>query len=154
MLWLVFGIGVGFLANARGRNGFGFFLLSAILSPLLGLIVVLVMENKVAAAEADRQRRRDQEVQLESIRAIAASNQRKEAPVQPISVPAGASLADELAKLAALRDQGILTEAEFQDQKGRMLAGAASPAAGSTKSGITFHRPPPPNGGTLFGERQ
>jgi len=32
------------------------------------------------------------------------------------------SIADELAKLAALRDQGVLTPAEFEDQKQRILA--------------------------------
>lgn len=35
---------------------------------------------------------------------------------------APASVADELAKLAAMRDQGILTDAEFQAQKARLLA--------------------------------
>ena len=36
-------------------------------------------------------------------------------PTEPLSI------ADELAKLAALRDQGILTEAEFNEQKQRLL---------------------------------
>ncbi|MCP9997957.1 SHOCT domain-containing protein [Streptomyces werraensis] len=36
------------------------------------------------------------------------------------STPSG-SVADELAKLAALRDQGALTDAEFQRQKQRLL---------------------------------
>jgi|HubBroStandDraft_1064217.scaffolds.fasta_scaffold21720_2 hypothetical protein len=34
-----------------------------------------------------------------------------------------ASVADELAKLAALRKQGVLTDAEFETQKKRLLAG-------------------------------
>jgi hypothetical protein len=34
---------------------------------------------------------------------------------------ASASLADEIGKLAALRDQGILTEEEFAAQKGKLL---------------------------------
>jgi hypothetical protein len=33
------------------------------------------------------------------------------------------SVADELTKLAALRDKGVLTEAEFDAQKKRLLAG-------------------------------
>lgn len=42
--------------------------------------------------------------------------------------PAGAApvqqtlVADELAKLAALRDKGVLTETEFAEQKGRLLS--------------------------------
>jgi hypothetical protein len=35
---------------------------------------------------------------------------------------APASVADELAKLAELRDQGILSEDEFLAQKGRLLS--------------------------------
>lgn len=35
--------------------------------------------------------------------------------------PATASVADELAKFAALRDQGVITEAEFDTQKARLL---------------------------------
>ena len=38
------------------------------------------------------------------------------------SEPAAPDLADQLAKLAALRDQGILTEEEFASQKAKLLA--------------------------------
>ena len=41
---------------------------------------------------------------------------------EPAAREAGGSTADELAKLAGLRDKGVLTEAEFQAQKGRLLA--------------------------------
>ena len=40
----------------------------------------------------------------------------------PEAATAPASAADELAKLAALRDQGVLTDAEFATQKARLLA--------------------------------
>lgn len=39
------------------------------------------------------------------------------------AAPPSASVADEIAKLAALRDQGAVTEAEFQQQKQRLLDG-------------------------------
>jgi Short C-terminal domain len=39
-------------------------------------------------------------------------------------------LADELAKLASLRDQGVLTEQEFAAQKQRLLAGQGKPTGG------------------------
>lgn len=41
-------------------------------------------------------------------------------PQRAAPVPSG-SLADELAKLAGLRDQGILSPAEFEQQKARLL---------------------------------
>ncbi|MFH9574239.1 DUF4429 domain-containing protein [Streptomyces sp. NPDC017454] len=39
----------------------------------------------------------------------------------PAAAAASASVADELTKLAALRDQGAITEAEYQQQKQRLL---------------------------------
>lgn len=41
--WLIFSIVVGVAAGSRGRSGFGWFLLSAIISPLLALILVLIL---------------------------------------------------------------------------------------------------------------
>ena len=43
--WLIFAIVVAIAAEARGRNPFGWFLLSVVLSPLVGLILVLVLPN-------------------------------------------------------------------------------------------------------------
>jgi hypothetical protein len=42
-------------------------------------------------------------------------------PAQPVQNSPSTSIADEIAKLAALRDKGILTEAEFQTQKSTLL---------------------------------
>src|SRR5690606_15045332 len=39
-----------------------------------------------------------------------------------VRAPGAVSVADEIAKLAALRDQGHLTAAEFEEQKARLLA--------------------------------
>ena len=43
-------------------------------------------------------------------------------PAMAASGGAGVSVADELEKLAALRDKGIITQAEFETQKARLLA--------------------------------
>jgi uncharacterized membrane protein YdbT with pleckstrin-like domain len=63
-----------------------------------------------------------------TIHELTEENRRRMAPVTPlpaVSSPpprgAGVSVADELAKLARLRQQGILTEEEFQAQKARLL---------------------------------
>jgi hypothetical protein len=45
IFWLMFAFVVGAAASARGRSGAGWFILSAIISPLLGLILVLVLPN-------------------------------------------------------------------------------------------------------------
>ena len=56
ILWILFSIFVGIAASGRGRSGFGYFLLSLLLSPIIGLIIVLVAgpnRQKIAAqAEA------------------------------------------------------------------------------------------------------
>lgn len=62
VIWLVMCALVAKLAAGRGRSWFGFFLLSAVLSPLIGLIVCLCMRNEVKHAEKlaqDAQRRND-----------------------------------------------------------------------------------------------
>jgi hypothetical protein len=41
--WLVFAVVVGIAASTRGRSGFLWFLLSCLISPLLGIILVLVL---------------------------------------------------------------------------------------------------------------
>ena len=40
--WAIAAAVVGFIASARGRGFLGFFLLSVLLSPLLGLIILLI----------------------------------------------------------------------------------------------------------------
>lgn len=48
-------------------------------------------------------------------------------PPPPVSQVAPWSLADELTKLAALREQGILTDEEFDEQKHRLLESQGPP---------------------------
>lgn len=126
ILWLVFAGLVGALASSRGRSGFGFFLLSVLLSPLVGLVIVLVIRNLAEDERRDEERRREEqrkefdrkrehEKQLEAIRAAA----------QPPQQPAGASpqltVAEEIAKLGELLQKGLLTQDEFDTQKAAVL---------------------------------
>lgn len=43
--WFIFAIAVGVFASNRGRSGFGWFVLSMLISPLLGLLFVAVNKN-------------------------------------------------------------------------------------------------------------
>lgn len=43
VLWLVFAVLVGIIASSKGRSGFGYFLLSIVLSPLIGFLFVVAM---------------------------------------------------------------------------------------------------------------
>ena len=134
VFWGLLAWGVAALANSRGRSGIGFFLLSFILSPLLGIIVVLIMTDLVAAEAAASLRRRDEESrekfrseeherQLESIKAIAAA-QKPQISSVPALTPVIGSIADEIRKLGQLRTDGMLTDAEFQSQKTLLLDSA------------------------------
>ncbi|MBK3563211.1 MULTISPECIES: DUF4429 domain-containing protein [unclassified Streptomyces] len=63
-----------------------------------------------------------QQPEFEKLRAaLDAAIAAQHAPQAPAAA-APSSLADELGKLAALRQQGILSEAEFEQQKARLLA--------------------------------
>lgn len=48
--WLVFAIVVAIIAPSRGRSAFGWFLLSLLISPVLGLILVLALPKRGSAA--------------------------------------------------------------------------------------------------------
>ena len=43
--WLVFSVAIGVGASARGRSGFGWFLLSIIISPLIAVILLALMPS-------------------------------------------------------------------------------------------------------------
>lgn len=135
IMWLVFAIGVGLLANSRGRNGFGFFLLSVLLSPLVGLIVVLVIRDENVARENEQRQQREAEMRLAEVKALAAAASRgaADSPAQAPAPQAAAaaapiSVADELTKLSALRDKGLLTDEEFNHQR-RVLLNMPAPKA-------------------------
>lgn len=112
--WMLLAVLVGFFADSRGRSGFGFFLVSMLLSPIIGLVIVLVMPNKIQEEKIAEQRREDHELQLASINAIASrANAATEDQL---------SVADKLIKLGELRDRGLLTDGEFKTQKASLLS--------------------------------
>lgn len=128
IMWIVFAVLIGFMADGRGRSGLGWALLSFILSPLLCFVILLVIPNlrqqehqqDLARREEERrqaQSQREHEKQLEALKALSASKPAQEA------APAR-SVADEIAKLGELRDKGLLTQEEFQAQKATLLKGA------------------------------
>ncbi|EPT1451953.1 hypothetical protein ACVOZ6_003541 [Escherichia coli] len=73
---IVLDILVGVMASSRGRSGFGFFLLSFLLSPLIGLVILLCVRNiaaedRIKAEKAEADRRHE-----ETIAAIIASGKK------------------------------------------------------------------------------
>jgi hypothetical protein len=45
IFWLIFAAVVGVIASSRGRSGFGWFLISVLISPLLGVLLVALLPS-------------------------------------------------------------------------------------------------------------
>ena len=52
-IWFFFALGVGMLAKHRGRSAVSWFLISAVVSPLLGLVIVMMMKDLALADALD-----------------------------------------------------------------------------------------------------
>lgn len=118
--WLIFAGVVAYIANSRGRLPFDYFLLSALLSPLIGAIVLLAKPNLAEEARKSRQRRAEQDRQIEALKSTQSQDE-DDANVRLNKSNSANFVADELAKLADLRDKGILTNEEFQTRKSLLL---------------------------------
>lgn len=54
--WIIFALLPAIIAPSRGRSGFGWFLISLLISPLFGLILVLALPTRQKVlADKDRQ---------------------------------------------------------------------------------------------------
>jgi hypothetical protein len=59
LFWLALSVVAGVVASHKGRSGFGFFMLSVVLSPVIGLIAALVAQPRVRNMEAEQLRSGD-----------------------------------------------------------------------------------------------
>jgi hypothetical protein len=83
-----------------------------IVVPFLGVLVYLIVHGTDMTKRDIRQAQEQRAAMDDYIRQTAVGG----------TVAGGAGAADELTKLAALRDQGVITEQEFAAQKARLLA--------------------------------
>lgn len=122
VLWFLLSAGVGILAGSRGRSATGYFFLAIVTTPILSLIVVLIAKDINAENENILRTAHEHEKQLESIKAIARSTSGNTPPTTDQTATNSFSVADELIKLGALKEKGLLTEDEFSQQKQQLLA--------------------------------
>jgi hypothetical protein len=85
-------------------------LIFVIVMPYLGVLVYVI-------ARGSGMGRRD---------AAAARTQRDRFDAYVRDAASGTSTADELTKLAKLRDDGVITDVEFENEKSKLLSGAAT----------------------------
>lgn len=94
-----------FRSDDLGGWGKAGWLVFILILPLIGVLVYLIARGKgIYEREAAQARTSDQAFR-EYVRQTAGSS----------------GTADELSKLAALREQGVITEAEFSQQKAKLL---------------------------------
>jgi Short C-terminal domain/Phospholipase_D-nuclease N-terminal len=109
-IWTVILI-FGDIFRSRDLSGWGKAIWSIliILFPFLGVFVYLIA--------------RGGKMHERSIEAAQARDAAFRGYVQEAAADGTTGPADQLAKLADLRDRGVISEAEFQQQKGKVLAG-------------------------------
>ena len=104
-IWAVIGvISDVFRSPDLGGASKGAWVLLIIVIPWLGVLSYLVVRGKG--------------MQERNMQALADAGDRQRAYIQNV---AGASTADELSKLAELKDKNVITDAEFEAQKSKLL---------------------------------
>ena len=95
--------------RSRDMGGWGkaLWTIFVIVLPFLGVFVYLIARGQ-SMADRDLDEARTRQAAFQSY-------------VQDVAV-SGGSAADELTKLASLRDRGVITDAEFAQQKSKLLA--------------------------------
>ena len=108
-IWLLIVV-FGDIFRSHDLSGWGkaLWVLFVIILPYLGVLVYLIARGKSMQE-----------------RAMAQAAEQEKATrryIQEVSSTGGASTAEELAKLAQLRDSGVITAEEFAAQKAKVLA--------------------------------
>jgi len=105
-IWAVIGvISDIFRSPDMGGLSKGIWVLFIIVIPWLGVLSYLIIRGK--------------SMQERNMQAVADAGERQRAYIQSV---AGTSTADELSKLAELKEKGVITDAEFEAQKARLLS--------------------------------
>ena len=105
-IWAVIGIISDiFRSPDLGGVSKGIWVLFIIVIPWLGVLSYLII--------------RGHGMQERNLQAVADAGDRQRAYIQSV---AGTSTADELSKLAELKEKGVITESEFEAQKSRLLS--------------------------------
>ena len=108
-IWMMIGIfGDIFRSDDLGGWGKAAWSFFIIIMPFLGVFIYLIVRGGGMA------KRRMDEAQ--------AANQQFQQYVQSVATPSGGSVADELQRLATLRDQGVITQEEFDSLKAKAMA--------------------------------
>jgi hypothetical protein len=105
LFWIILDIFRSDDLSGWGKAGW---LVFVIILPLIGVLVYLIARGRSMGDRQARQARAQDEQFRAYVKEAAGSN--------------GTSQSDELAKLAGLHDQGVLSDQEFEQAKAKILA--------------------------------
>jgi phosphotransferase system glucose/maltose/N-acetylglucosamine-specific IIC component len=111
MLFLIFSVVVGVVGSSRKIGFFGAFILSFLLSPIIGLIITLNSKN----IEREAYEKEILEVQKEQKNVLEELTK-----VDDTSTPQS-SITDELTKLNKLKENKTITEVEYEKLKDKII---------------------------------
>ena len=111
--WIIFSFVVGFIGSRRRIGFWGAFLLSLLLSPLIGIIIALVSKNKDDEKYKEtvlRVQRNQQQILEETLENLSNREQTN-----------SISIIEELEKLKKLKEENLITEEEFLILKNKII---------------------------------
>jgi type VI protein secretion system component VasK len=105
-IWVIIGV-IGDVFRSKDLNGLakGIWVLLIIVIPWLGVLAYLII--------------RGQGMEERNLAALSAAEEMRRSYIQSVSAP---SAADELQKLAELKEKGVISDSEFEAQKAKLLA--------------------------------
>jgi uncharacterized membrane protein len=121
VIWLFFCVLVGWFSDSKVLGFWGGFFISLLLSPLIGLIFAIVSKDRsVKDYEIRMQQQQQQQLYEQQQQLYFHNEQLKKQNQQPPIYQE--SISDQLIKWKKQKDDGIITEEEFQKIKSKLLA--------------------------------
>ena len=137
ILWIAFSIMAAYIASNKGRSGFGWFMLSLCLSPLIGFIGALIAKPKNVSTENSFSNMAPPNPQPHRNRWEPSSHKNKEKDeydydadwdddeYEDDEYEKSSNLADVSAEkikaLNKLKEDGLITEDEYKDKRKKLL---------------------------------
>jgi hypothetical protein len=107
-IWVIIGV-ISDVFHSKDLSGVGkgLWVLFVIIFPWLGILCYLIIRGRG--------------MEERNVQVLAKAEEIHRAYIQRVA-GTSTSTADELSKLAELRDKGVINEAEFETQKGKLLS--------------------------------
>ena len=114
--WIIFSIIVGAIGSNRKIGFAGAFFLSFFLSPLVGLIIT-VLSKSLEDEKRSQEMLETQKKQQKTLEEIKNNEVEFRTNTSPISI------ADEIEKLKKLKEEGTISQEEFESLRAKVIAG-------------------------------